>query len=91
MIYDEHHYDQLHPHFHYPHFQMVTHPDLKDGWFILVYDGLFHGKSYEHGWFRGIHGYLAFWRNPLFIDLDDGKILTGNPDQFHGKFTMVSG
>ena len=25
------------------------------------------------------------------IELDDGKILTGKPDQFDGKFTMVSG
>jgi len=24
-----------------------------------------------------------------FIELDDGKILTGNPDQFDGKKTMV--
>ena len=25
------------------------------------------------------------------IELDDGKILTGKPDLFDGKFTMVSG
>ena len=24
------------------------------------------------------------------IELDDGKIYTGKPDQFDGKFTMVS-
>jgi len=27
----------------------------------------------------------------LFIELDDGKILTGNPDQFDGKNPWVSG
>ena len=26
-----------------------------------------------------------------FIELDDGKNLTGKPDQFDGNFTMVSG
>ena len=27
----------------------------------------------------------------LFIELDDGKILNGNPDQFDGKNPWVSG
>ena len=28
---------------------------------------------------------------PLIIELDDGKILTGKPDQFDGKNPWVSG
>ena len=29
--------------------------------------------------------------NPFIIELDDGKILTGKPDQFDGKNPWVSG
>ena len=34
---------------------------------------------------------LKTHQNSIFIELDDGKILTGKPDQFDGKNPWVSG
>ena len=35
--------------------------------------------------------YIMFYQFDTVIELDDGKILTGKPDQFDGKNPWVSG
>ena len=34
---------------------------------------------------------MTVFGQPIFIELDDGKIVTGKPDQFDGKNPWVSG